>query len=164
MPIFYFNLLSVYPHSFPSLFKSEALCKINKLWYHCQEWQGYGAVHKLRNSILSISACLFVFIYSLSLKLIEYKYTVNNFIIEDWLLGPLRHDYSSVISLPVYTDIVCTHIFCTKFCLSSLFLPSHLYCCYPSLHQNSSPKWLTPSFLNKHLWRHPGIAKMLCLL
>ena len=28
----------------------------------------------------------------------------------------------------------------------------------------NSPKWLTPIFFNMHLWRHPGRAKMLCML
>ena len=44
------------------------------------------------------------------------------------------------------------------------FLPSQLHCSSPSLHRITSPKWLTPSFHNMHSWRHPGRAKMLCML
>ena len=32
-----------------------------------------------------------------------------------------------------------------------------------SVLQLFSPKWLTPSFFNMDLWRHPGRAKMLCM-
>ena len=43
-------------------------------------------------------------------------------------------------------------------------LGNYLHRLSPSLHQNTSPKWLTPSFFNMHSWRHPGRAKMLCML
>ena len=45
------------------------------------------------------------------------------------------------------------------YCLSSLFLPSHLHCFFLSLHRNTGPKWPTPSFHNIHSWCHPGRAK-----
>ena len=44
------------------------------------------------------------------------------------------------------------------------FFPSHLPCVSPSLHWNTSPKWLTLYFFELHSWRHPGRAKMLCML
>ena len=40
---------------------------------------------------------------------------------------------------------------------------SHLHCYSPSLHQNTSPKWLSPSF-HKMSWCHPGRAKHHLLL
>ena len=42
--------------------------------------------------------------------------------------------------------------------------PLACFCLSPSFHQNTSPKWLTPSFFNMHLWRHPGRTQMLCML
>ena len=42
-----------------------------------------------------------------------------------------------------------------------IFIPSYLPCASPSLHRNTSPKWLTLYFFKLHLWRHPGRAKML---
>ena len=79
-------------------------------------------------------------------------------------IHPLCSPFSLSVHAFFYYYNVCTHSFWTKFCLSSLFLPSHLHCYSPSLHQNTSPKWLTPSFLKMHSWRHPGRAKMLWML
>ena len=59
---------------------------------------------------------------------------------------------------------VCTHSFYRIFRHSFLFLPSQLHRSSPSFHQNTSPKWLTPSFFNMHSWRHPGRAELLCML
>ena len=41
---------------------------------------------------------------------------------------------------------VCTHSFWTNFCIFLFFLLSYTCCSSPSLHQNTSLKWLTPSF------------------
>ena len=64
---------------------------------------------------------------------------------------------------------VCIHIKWAneqtlKFVIPFFFLPSQVHCSSPSLHQNTSLKWLTPSFFNMHSWRHPGRAKMQCML
>ena len=45
-----------------------------------------------------------------------------------------------------------------------ILLPSHMPCTSPSLHSNTSPKWLTLNFFKLHSWSHPGKAKMLCML
>ena len=59
--------------------------------------------------------------------------------------------------------IVCSHSFWRIFRHSFLFLPSQLHCSSPSFHQNTGPKWLTPSFFNMRPWRHPGRAEVLCM-
>ena len=43
---------------------------------------------------------------------------------------------------------VCTHNFWKLFRHSLFFLPSHMPCTSPSLHPNTSPKWLTLIFSN----------------
>ena len=76
-------------------------------------------------------------------------------------------NYPSVLSethFSVCPFTVFTHNFWRIFRHSFLFLPSHLHCSSPSLHQNTSPKWLTPSFFILHSCCHPGRAKMLCML
>ena len=64
------------------------------------------------------------------------------------------------VRLPIY----CLYTQVLKNILSfRFFSPSHLHRSSPSFHQITSQKWLTPSFFNMHLWRHPGRAKMLCM-
>ena len=46
-----------------------------------------------------------------------------------------------------FAHLLCVHIvFEQNFVFPLFFLPSQLHCTSPSLHQNTSPKWLTPSF------------------
>ena len=70
--------------------------------------------------------------------------------------------YFSVCS---FVHLLCIHIVCDRHFLFPLFF--YLLTCTVIFHPFTkilALKWLSPSVHNMHSWRHPGKAKMLCML
>ena len=77
---------------------------------------------------------------------------------------PNKKTSSNNFSVCSFAHLLCVHtVFEQNFVFHFFFYFSPVPFS-PSLHQNISRNWLTPSFFKMHSWRHPGRAKMLCML
>ena len=80
-----------------------------------------------------------------------------------WWLIRLGFPSNLIYKVCLFAHLLCVHtVFKQNFVIPFFLLTSFLHCLDPSPKYQS--EMTNPSFLNMHWWRHPGRAKMLCML